>query len=156
MREGWEYKKLGEITNSISGLWIGKKPPFEHAFVIRNANFTKDCKIDSSNLAIIEVELNQFEKKRLYIGDIIVEKSGGSDKVPVGRPVLFELQGASFTFSNFTCVFRIKDTNVINSKFLHKALYAAYLRGETFRMQSKTTGIHNLDLKAYKDKLELN
>ena len=25
MREGWEYKKLGEVCNVINGLWTGKK-----------------------------------------------------------------------------------------------------------------------------------
>ena len=28
MKEGWDYKKLGEVTSTINGLWTGKKPPF--------------------------------------------------------------------------------------------------------------------------------
>lgn len=149
MREGWTYKKLGEITKVINGLWIGKKPPLKTVAVIRNTNFTKDCKLSTTNIAYIDVEEKQFEKKRLLQGDIIIEKSGGSEKQPVGRPILFNLIGGEFSFSNFTSVIRIDNPNEIISPFLHLALYGAYLRGETLKMQAKTTGIHNLDFKAY-------
>ena len=149
MREGWTYKKLGEITKVINGLWIGKKPPLKTVAVIRNTNFTKDCKLSTTNIAYIDVEEKQFEKRRLLQGDIIIEKSGGSEKQPVGRPILFNLIGGEFSFSNFTSVIRIDNPNEIISSFLHLALYGAYLRGETLKMQAKTTGIHNLDFKAY-------
>jgi len=149
MKEGWEYKKLGDITTTINGLWTGKKPPFKTVAVVRNTNFTKDCNLDMSNIAFIDVEERQYATRKLVYGDIIIEKSGGSDKQPVGRPVLFEISDGDYSFSNFTSTLRIKNTKEIIPRFLHKALYEAYLRGETFKMQSKTTGIHNLDFKAY-------
>lgn len=41
MKEGWRYKKLGEVCETLNGLWKGKKPPFVNVGVIRNANFTR-------------------------------------------------------------------------------------------------------------------
>ena len=153
MKEGWEYKKLGDITTTINGLWTGKKPPFVTVAVIRNTNFTKDCKLDMSNVAYLDVEEKQYATRKLIPGDIIIEKSGGSDKQPVGRPVLFEISDGEYSFSNFTSTLRINDLEQLSPKFLHYSLYGAYLRGDTFKMQSKTTGIHNLDFKAYKNLL---
>lgn len=144
----WTYKKLGEICSVLSGLWTGKKPPYKEVGVIRNANFTKDCQLRTDNIAIIQVEENQFKKKQLHKGDIIIEKSGGSDTQPVGRPVLFELDG-EYSFSNFTSALRINDGIKLNPKFLHKCLLSYYQAGATKAMQSKTTGLHNLDMKRY-------
>ena len=132
-----------------NGLWTGKKPPFVNVAVVRNTNFTKDCKLDMTNVAFLNVEQNQYVTRKLYPGDIIVEKSGGSDKQPVGRPVLFNISDGEYSFSNFTSTLRIS-TNEISSTFLHKVLFAKYLQGVTCKMQSKTTGIRNLNFKAYK------
>ena len=149
MKEGWEYKKLGEVTTTINGLWTGKKPPFINVAVIRNTNFTKDCQLDMSNVAYLDVEEKQFSTRKLQYGDIIIEKSGGSEKQPVGRPVLFNIKEGDYSFSNFTSTLRIKEEKEMDSRFLHYSLIAAYNRGVTSKMQAKTTGIHNLDFKAY-------
>lgn len=149
MREGWNYHKLGEICEFITGLWTGKKPPYITVGVIRNTNFTKDCNLDDRDIAYISVEEKSYLKKKLKKGDIIVEKSGGSDKQPVGRAILFDLDG-DFSFSNFTTALRIKDINIISPQYLHKILVAYYMRGETKAMQSNTTGIRNLDFTRYK------
>ena len=117
--------------------------------VIRNTNFTKDCKLNLDNVAYIDVEEKQYRSRKLKVGDIIIEKSGGSDKQPVGRVVLFDIEDGNFSFSNFTSTLRIKSDIHLNSNYLHKCLYAYYLKGETFKLQSKTTGLHNLDMKGY-------
>lgn len=149
MKRDWKYKKLGEITTTINGLWTGKNPPFVNVAVVRNTNFTKDCKLDMTNVAYLDVEQRQYNSRKLLPGDIIIEKSGGSDKQPVGRPVLFDISDGEYSFSNFTSTLRISNADEIIPKFLHYALYSAYLRGETRKLQSKTTGIHNLDFKGY-------
>ena len=149
MRKGWEYKKLGELCDVINGLWIGKKEPFINVAVIRNTNFSKDCQLNLDKVAFIDVEVKQFASKKLKFGDIIIEKSGGSEKQPVGRPILFNISDGNYSFSNFTSTLRIKDYTEVNSAYLHKCLYAFYLKGETFKLQSKTTGLHNLNMKGY-------
>ena len=64
MRENWTYKKLGEVTTTINGLWTGKKPPFINVAVVRNTNFTKDCKLDMTNIAYLDVDQKQYGKAK--------------------------------------------------------------------------------------------
>lgn len=151
MKHNWEYKKLGEICESINGLWTGKNTPFVNIGVIRNTNFTKSCTLDTSNIFYTNVEKKAFNKRKLKLGDIIVEKSGGSEKQPVGRPVLFNL-GGPFSFSNFTATLRLTDPN-ISSAFLHKVLSSFYFFGRTRKMQKRTTGLFNLNWKLYLNQL---
>lgn len=139
--------KLGDVCDVINGLWTGKKEPFINICVIRNTNFTKDCKLNLDDVAYIDAEVKQFSTRKLQVGDIIVEKSGGSDKQPVGRVVLFDVGEGDYSFSNFTSALRVKGD--IDPKYLHKCLVAHYRRGETEKLQSKTTGIRNLDMKGY-------
>lgn len=149
MMENWEIRKLGDLTTALNGLWVGKKPPFVNIAVIRNTNFTKDCQLDTTDIAYIDAEVKHFSTRKLQCGDIIIEKSGGSDKQPVGRPVLFNIPEGDFSFSNFTSTLRINDQSEIRPSFLHKALWAIYRSGKTASLQSKTTGIRNLDFKSY-------
>ena len=150
MKQGWKIKKLGDVTTSINGLWTGKKPPFITIAVIRNTNFTKDCKLDTSDIAYIDVELKQYARRKLQCGDIIIEKSGGSDKQPVGRPILFNIEEGEYSFSNFTSTLRVNDKTATIPEFIHRYLAHIYMRGDTAAMQSKTTGIRNLDFNLYK------
>lgn len=149
MKTGQKYQELGEVCNVINGLWTGKKEPFVNIAVIRNTNFSKDCRLKLDDVAYIDVESKQFKTRKLEVGDIIIEKSGGSEKQPVGRAVLFDIPDGDFSFSNFTATLRVKDKSSTSPRFLHKCLYAHYHNGETLKMQSKTTGLHNLDMKAY-------
>lgn len=149
MKAEQKYQELGEICNVINGLWTGKKEPFVNIAVIRNTNFSKDCRLKLDDVEFIDVESKQFKTRKLEVGDIIIEKSGGSEKQPVGRAVLFDIPNGDFSFSNFTAVLRVKDKSSTNSRFLHKCLFGYYLKGETLKMQSMTTGLHNLDMKAY-------
>ncbi len=149
MKEGWRYKKLGEVCETLNGLWKGKKPPFVNVGVIRNANFTKDFTLCFDNIEYLDVEERQYSKRKLQKGDLIVEKSGGSEKQPVGRAVLFDKENGEFSFSNFTSVLRIRDKNTFLCEFLYKYLLFIYKRGDTSAMQKATTGIHNIEFEKY-------
>ncbi len=149
MKAGWEVKNLGEVCEFKNGLWKGKKPPFRTVGVIRNTNFNLDGQLDTSSIAYIEVEEKQFFSRRLNDGDIILEKSGGGPKQPVGRVVLFYGIAGDFSFSNFTSVIRIKDLTQIVPRFLHQYLHFIYLSGRTEFLQRRSTGIRNLDFKGY-------
>ena len=148
-KEGWAYKKLGEVCEVINGLWKGKKAPFINVGVIRNANFTKDFSLRYDNIEFLDVEQRQYSKRKLLKGDLIVEKSGGSEKQPVGRAVLFDKDEGEFSFSNFTSVLRIKKDIDLTSKFLYIYLLYIYKRGDTASMQKATTGIHNIEFEKY-------
>ena len=119
MPDGWTITTIKDICENINGLWKGKKEPLVNVGVIRNANFTKDFKLDYTNIEYIDVEQRAFVQRHLLNGDLIVEKSGGSDNNPVGRAILYEGKNRVFSFSNFTMVLRVKDKNIVSSKFLY-------------------------------------
>ena len=143
--------KLNELCDFINGLWKGKKPPFINVGVIRNTNFTKDCQLDDSDVAYIDVEKSKFETRKLKFGDIILEKSGGGPSQPVGRIVKFEKRSGDFSFSNFTSVIRIKDNEQVDYQYLYYYLYFFYVSGKTELLQRRSTGIRNLRFKEYKE-----
>ncbi|PKN91046.1 MAG: restriction endonuclease subunit S [Chloroflexi bacterium HGW-Chloroflexi-6] len=150
MKPGWKVEKLGDVCDFFNGLWTGKKPPFINVGVIRNTNFTKDCELDDSDIVYLDVEQAQFRKRSLQYGDIILEKSGGGPKQPVGRVVIFNKEIGDFSFSNFTSAIRIKDKSRLDFRFLHRYLFSAYVSGVTEKMQSHSTGIRNLKFDEYK------
>ena len=78
--------RLGDHVEPLGGLWTGKNPPFKLVKVIRNTNFTMQGELNLDNVAEIQVEENAFVKRKLQKGDIIIEKSGGSQTQAVGRP----------------------------------------------------------------------
>ena len=149
--EGWCSTSISEMCENINGLWKGKKEPFVKVGVIRNANFTKDFKLDYSKIEYIDVEERAFKKRHLLNGDLIVEKSGGSDNNPVGRAILYEGKDAIFSFSNFTMVLRIHYKDVLSYKYLYYYIMSKYQKGEMRLMQTQTTGLHNLILDKYLD-----
>lgn len=152
VKRPWASAPLREICEFHNGLWKGKKEPFETAAVIRNTNFTVDGRIDLSDVAILEVEARQLAKRCLQKNDIIIEKSGGGPKQPVGRVVLFDLDtDGKYSFSNFTSAIRVVNPNEVDPIFLHRVLYWWYTSGRTEAIQSHSTGIRNLDFNAYKD-----
>ena len=150
MKSGWKTKTLEEACQFSNGLWKGEKPPFVNVGVIRNTNFTREGALDDSDIAYLDIEAKKFEKRRLQFGDIILEKSGGGPKQPVGRVALFDKAEGDFSFSNFTAALRVRDPHDLDFRFLHKLLYWTYVSGVTEGMQSHSTGIRNLDGDAYK------
>src|SRR3989339_713810 len=150
MKINWQTKKLGEVCDFYNGLWKSKKPSYIEVGVIRNTNFTKDGSLDYSDIAYLDVEKRQFENRKLIYGDIILEKSGGGPKQPVGRVVIFDKKDGEFSFSNFTSAIRVKNSMELDFNFLHKFLFFSYISGITEKMQSHSTGIRNLDSKLYK------
>ena len=147
----WSSAPLRKLCSFHNGLWTGKKEPYETAHVIRNTNFTADGRIDLSDVAVLEVEARHLAKRRLQKNDIIIEKSGGGPKQPVGRVVLFDIDDGIYSFSNFTSAIRVEDRNALDPVYLHRVLYYWYISGRTEPLQRRSTGIRNLNFDAYKD-----
>ncbi len=145
----WPTKKLEDVVNFIGGLWVGKKEPLKKIKVLRNTNFRNSGHLDYSNVAEIKVEKKQLQTRILNKGDIILEKSGGGPEQPVGRVVYFN-KNEEYSFSNFTCCLRIKNSKEVYPKYLWLFLYSQYLSGTTEKMQKQTTGIRNLMMQDYK------
>lgn len=148
----WRTKKLSQVCDIQSGLWKGKKEPFTEAYVLRNTNFTPDGMFDYSDVALLQVESKQLEKRTVLPNDIILEKSGGGEKTPVGRVCLHTSEFEKpVSFSNFTARLRVLNEDELTPSFLHRFLYFLYISGKTEPMQRNSTGIRNLQISQYKD-----
>lgn len=121
--------------------------------VLRTTNFTNSGILDFSSVVKRNITEIKVEQKKLIKGDIIIEKSGGSPTQPVGRVVYFNEEGV-YLCNNFTSILRPKKAKV-EPKYLHYLLYSSHRFGVTGMFQNKTTGIINLQLPRYVNKLEI-
>lgn len=76
----------------------------------------------------------------------MLEKSGGGEKTPVGRTVLFDHDVTAVT-SNFAA--RVRPAVGVDSRYLSFLLLHLYESGATERCIKQTTGIQNLDTDAW-------
>jgi type I restriction enzyme S subunit len=139
------FKLLSEIIDKpISGEWGEEGGTIK---VLRTTNFTNECKIDYTDVVQRNVDIKKVNSKKLLVGDIIIEKSGGSPSQPVGRVVFFD-NSDIYLCNNFTSVLRPKK-DIVYPKYLLYILYANHQYGLTGGYQNKTTGIINLQLVRY-------
>lgn len=149
----WELIKLSnqDLFSFESGIWKGKKEPFEECAVVRNTNFTSDGYLDLTDVAVLPIEQRYLAKKKLKWGDIVIERSGGGPKQPVGRVVFFNINDGQYCFSNFTSRLRIIDKKKVHPFYLFLYLLYFHDSGKTRQLQQRTTGIRNLMFQDYKD-----
>lgn len=91
----------------------------------------------------------KYNNIKLEQGDIIIEKSGGSEDQPVGRVAIIEddvYNSTPLSFSNFLMKIRVKG---ISPEYLYFFLKTMYNIGITDSMQSQTNGIRNLIVKEF-------
>ena len=138
------------IEKPISGEWGNEGKGIK---VIRSTNFTNEGILNLDNVIERDIPEKKIESKLLKKGDIIIEKSGGSPNQPVGRVVFFD-RDDRYLFSNFTSVLRPKSKEVY-PKYLHYILFATHRIGVTNLFQNKTTGILNLQLNRYIQKIKI-
>ena len=143
--EHWEVIRLSnqQLFSFENGIWKGKKEPFEECAVVRNTNFTRDGYLDLTDVAVLPIEQRRLTKKRLKWGDIVIERSGGGPKQPVGRVVFFDLNDGTYCFSNFTSRLRVVDKNTVYPFYLFFYLLYFHDSGQTRQLQQRTTGIRN-------------
>lgn len=87
----------------------------------------------------------QIERLSLKKGDILIEKSGGGEKTPVGRAVYYDGQYGSVLFANFMERLRF-DTQKIDPEFMEYWLRAWYACRCSPYYINQTTGIQNINL----------
>ena len=138
------------IEKPITGEWGVEG---EEIAVLRTTNFTNLGVLDLTSVVKRNISKVKVDQKRLQKGDIIIEKSGGSPQQPVGRVVYFNEDGV-YLCNNFTSILRPKKEKV-HSKYLHYLLFASHKFGLTEMFQNKTTGIINLQLARFINKLEI-
>ena len=145
--KAWRRVEISEVLAlADNGVWGAADP--NGISVLRSTNFRNDGTLDLSNLSIRAIDPRRQESKRLFPGDIILERSGGGPMQPVGRVCLFTGDSREHVFGNF-CQRLRPDTTICNSDFLFYYLYGFHLNGGTEQFQNRTTGIRNLQYKRY-------
>lgn len=148
--------KLIEITGkALSGEWGLEDESKTGIPVLRTTNFTNFGIINYGDVVTRNITKKNISEKFLRKGDIIIEKSGGSDKQPVGRVVLFNGEENRFLFNNFTSVLRVKDREKWVPEYVFYALFVNYRNGGTRKYENKTTGLHNLKTDLYINNYEI-
>ncbi len=145
-----EMTKLIEITGkALSGEWGSDDVNNTGIPVLRTTNFTNEGIVNFENVVTRTIKSKNLENKFLRDGDIIIEKSGGSDKQPVGRVIYYDGPDNKYLFNNFTGLLRVRKQNRWFSKYIFYSLFSNYKRGGTKAFENKTTGLHNLKIDLY-------
>lgn len=143
------FKLKDILIKNDAGDW-GFDPDENAVRVIRSTNFTNEGKLNLEDVAFRTLKPHKLKDKKLYEGELLIERSGGSDNQPVGRVGLItgSIVEETSAFANF--IQRISINNdIIDSQFLFYCLQQMYEMGITASMQYQTTGIRNLDWKLY-------
>ena len=148
--------KLIDITGkSLSGEWGTDDETGDGIPVLRTTNFTNEGVVNYNDVVTRTITKKNIADKFLRKGDIIIEKSGGSDKFPVGRVIYFDGEEKTYLFNNFTGLLRVKNQDDWYPKYVFYSLYANYKRGGTRAFENKTTGLHNLKTDDYVSRYEV-
>ena len=117
--------------------------------VLRTTNFTDGGYVDYSDVATRIIDAKKVEKKALLSGDILIEKSGGSNDKPVGRVVFFEGESGKYLNNNFTARLHLNGRYNLGKLYTFFFMFVNYWADGTRLYEGKTTGIHNLHLTEY-------
>ena len=148
--------KLIDITGkALSGEWGTDDENGNGIPVLRTTNFTNEGLVNYNDVVTRTITKKNIDDKFLRKGDIIIEKSGGSDKFPVGRVIYFDGDEKTYLFNNFTGLLRVKNQNIWYPRYVFYSLYANYKRGGTRVYENKTTGLHNLKTDDYVSRYEV-
>ena len=144
--------KLTDIIELfIAGDWgnehLSEETP-NAVYCIRGADITPVSIGDFDIIPLRYVSDKTLEEKTLHIGDMIIEKSGGSPTQSTGRisyisDALIAEKGA-VVCTNFCIAFRVKSG--WNPYFVYLYWNHVYNNGVFFNFEGKTSGLKNLQL----------
>ncbi|MFB6182210.1 MAG: restriction endonuclease subunit S, partial [Candidatus Magasanikbacteria bacterium] len=137
------------IKDEQNGYWGSKEQNDENDVkCIRVADFDyQKLKVkDKKDFTVRNLSSDKIENLSLQKNDLLIEKSGGGDKTPVGRVVIFDKNFEAIC-SNF--IARLKTRNNCDNKFLNYVFAWLYYIDLNTRSIKQTTGIQNLDTYQY-------
>lgn len=143
------FKLKSALLKNDAGDW-GDLPSENNTIgVLRSTNFTNQGILNLSDVAYRSLKPHKLAEKKLRPGEIIIERSGGSDTQPVGRVgfISKKIANNNYAFANFIQRIALDDT--IEPRYVYYCLQQMYEMGITASMQNQTTGIRNLDWKLY-------
>lgn len=145
----WRVDRLkASVASSKGGVW-GDEPDGgeDDIACIRVADFDRNrLSVALSEPTLRKVAVKDRNGRLIQRGDLLLEKSGGGEKQPVGVVVLYEHELPAVC-SNF--VARVQLKAGLDPSFWRYVHAAAYARGITVRSLNQTSGIQNLDQDRY-------
>ena len=140
------------VDSSQNGIW-GEEPDggADDVRCVRVADFDRPkLRIQDRDITYRKVRPSDQRGRLLSKGDLILEKSGGGEKNPVGFVVLYDRAEPAVT-SNFLARVTLKPG--MDSRYwsyLHSSLYQSRLTQPSIK---QTSGIQNLDQQSYFDEV---
>jgi len=137
------------LSATVGGIW-GSEPGEDEIDVpvFRSTEFRSDGRLATSSSVVRSVNARQLATRQLVAGDILLEKSGGGPKQPVGRVVFVEQPTGPSVCANFIQLVR-PDPARVDPRYLFFRMWNWHRTGRTREYQSHTTGIRNLRTKDY-------
>lgn len=145
----WHPTRLRYLFEVIkNGVW-GDDPVGDDTDVtcVRVADFLRDeLRSDPGATTMRQVPATALRSRLLQPGDVLLEKSGGGEKSPVGFAVTFYSEGRSVC-SNFVAMLR--PVRAADARFIGLLMAAHYRSRRNLPYIKQTTGIQNLDGEEY-------
>ena len=146
----WANRRIKYVIKSRdSGLWGQDVKCEENGTIclrIADFDYSKGIFKDTPVHALTYRKYPSYvvDKCHLKKGDILIEKSGGGEKTPVGRTVLFDKPYIAL-FANFMDRIRV-NTSVVMPQYLQYWFRAFYSCKMSPYYINQTTGIQNINL----------
>lgn len=146
----WKVHRLAKsVDKCINGIWGNERDGMQDMACVRVADFNRQkLRVNSTIPTIRSIPLSKREGRVLVQGDLLLEKSGGGERQPVGVVVIYDHIRPAVC-SNF--IARINVVSQCDStfmKYLHAYLYSIRINTRSIK---QTTGIQNLDSNSYLD-----
>jgi len=155
--EAWQIKPLSDlIVDHIGGGWgeAVENDMFKHAaWVIRGTDIPEGRYLQTESVPFRFHKESNLMSRKLKVGDIIFEVSGGSKDQPVGRSLLVSHDLLDSLPGSVMCASFCKrvqpKNNVYLSELLYLSLLEGYENGEIEKYQVQSTGISNFKWTEY-------
>lgn len=147
----WEINRIKDSINyNTNGYWGEEQEGNKYDYIcirvadfdMKNYSVTKNKKLTKRN-----IRLDNNDRRFLEKGDLLIEKSGGGEKQPVGRVIQYNMKEKAVC-SNFISKINIDKKN-INSKYILFLLNNIWDTRHIMPYIKQTTGIQNLDDKSF-------
>ena len=144
----WDVKRLRlTVTGCQNGVWGAEPDGIDDTICVRVADFNRvEFRVGLDEPTLRSIDRGTLQNRLLQEKDLLLEKSGGGEKQPVGAVVIFDHRERAVC-SNFVARMPVADDHHPRYlTYLHAALYSARINTRSIK---QSTGIQNLDSASY-------
>jgi type I restriction enzyme S subunit len=149
--EGWELRPLANLINShIGGGWGKEEEDSKHkvpGYVIRGTDIPKAKHCQTDTIPYRYHTVSNVRSRKLAVGDIVFEVSGGSKDQPLGRTLLITEPLLRSLNTDTICASFCKRIEPNYAEYGSELMYLSfvdgYTSGEIEEYQVQSTGISN-------------